>query len=353
MSGSVQAHAERRSARTLAPTIALAGIGAVLAVAAAVPAAATGSHQASSAHHAADRHSSRHHERRLLVRGLVAGHHGRTMTVFARTAQVGARTRHDERIRIVFARSAHGRTRIPTGDHLRLSATGIAHKHVFWVRHDHDEMVTTARATLFFGTVTAVDGHLLTVAENDRDDGDHHDGEDNDGHRHRHGDNDEVSPADHSPGGPGDGDHDGNDDGHRITIDDTSAAVTVDGMSGSITVGDSVAVLGEAANNTVVASTIYAFTTPPSFRRGKVQQVAGDNVTFRKDGDSTTVSLAGVPLALNGDVGATPNQLMTGDKLLLIGPLDADTGQVVPDVAFAFNHHDDHPCGDNDDGAMQ
>lgn len=345
MSGSVQGRARRRAARAVVPTLALAGIGAVVAVAAAVPATATGSHHAASAHRA----SERHHNKHLLVRGLVAGHHGHTVTVFARTAKVGARTKHNERVRVVFTRSAHGRTKIPTGDHLMLSATGTAHRRIFTVRHDRDEMVTPAKATLFFGKVEAVNANLLTVSEHDRDDGDHHDGDDNDG-RHHGGDNDRMSPADHSPGGPGDGDGHGDGDrrGHQITIDDTTAAITVDGHSGTIAVGDRVAVLGEATHDTIVASTIYAFTTAPSFMRGKVVQVDGNTVTFRNDGNTMMISLAGVPLALNGDVGATPGQLVAGDKLLLVGPLDAGTGQVVPEVAFAFNHHDDHPCGDND-----
>jgi hypothetical protein len=332
----------------------IAGVGAAVALAAAIPATASASHQASAAHHVSDKHreaekrhaNEKHHNRHLVVRGIVAGHHHRTVTVFAKTAKVGAKTRHNERIEVHFAHSAHGRTKIPTGDHFRILATGTASRHVFTVRHNQHETITPAPAALFFGTVKAVNANLLTVSENDRDDGDHHDGNDNDGEHHGNG-NDRVSPADHSPGGPGDNDNEG--PGHSITVDDTTATITVDGASGTIAVGDTVAVLGEASHDTVVASTIYAFTTAPSFMRGKVQQVNGDTVTIRDDGNTSTVSLTGVPLAINGDVGATPSQLVVGDKLLLVGPVDAGTGRVTPEVAFAFNHHDDHPCGDNDE----
>jgi hypothetical protein len=333
MPGSFGRRAKPSAPRAIMPSLAIAGIGAVVAVAAAIPATATASapHRAMSAHHATSMHRSKH----LVVKGLVAGHHGRTMTVFAKTAKVGAKTRHNERLKVIFARSAHGRSKIPTGDHIRLVASGIAHRHVFTIRHNHHEMVTPAPATLFFGTVGAVNANLLTVSENDRDNGDHHDGGDNDGR---------VSPADHGGGGD-----DGDGEGHQITIDDSTATITVDGQGGAVAVGDTVAVLGEATDSTVVASTIYAFTKAPSFIRGEVKAVSGDDVTLRDHGNTTTVSLTGVPLALNGDVGATPSQLVVGDKLLVIGPIDSGTGQITPEVAFAFNHHDDNPCGDNGD----
>jgi hypothetical protein len=41
---------------------------------------------------------------------------------------------------------------------------------------------------------------------------------------------------------------------------------------------------------------------------------------------------------------------MVGDKLILVGTVDTDTGVLTPELAFAFNHHDDNPCGDNDGG---
>jgi hypothetical protein len=344
MPGKYQSRATRSTRRALVPALGIAGVGAAVALAAAIPATAAGAHPAGAAHHAREKHHSRH----LLVKGLVVGHHHRSVTVFAKTARVGAKTRHNERVEVHFAHSAHGRTRIPIGDHVSILATGTASKHVFTIRHNRHETVTPSPATLFFGSVTAVNGTLLTVSENDRDDGDHHDGNDNDNDGEHHGgDNDRVSPADHSPGGPGDNDNEG--PGHTITVDDSAATITVDGASGTIAVGDTVAVLGEASHDTVVASTIYAFTTDPSFMRGKVQQVSGDTVTLRDDGNTFTVSLSGVPLAVNGDVGAAPSQLMVGDKLLLVGPLDSSTDQVTPEVAFGFNHHDDHPCGDNDE----
>lgn len=345
MHSSLGRRVEPSAPRAIMPSLAIAGIGAALAVAAAMPAAAIASapHHASSAHHV----SSTHHNQHLVVKGLVAGHHGRTLTVFAKTTKVGAKTKHNQRIKVTFARSAHGRTKIPTGDHLRLAATGTASKHHFTIRHNNDETVTPAPATLIFGTVAAVNANLLTISENDRDNGDQHDGGQQDG-AHHGGGGDDATPADHGPGG-GDGSGDGHGDGHghQITVDDTTAAITVDGAAGTIAVGDTVAVLGEATADTVVASTIYGFTTAPAFMRGEVNDVNGNIVTVRDNGDTSTVDLTGVPLALNGDVGSTPSQLVAGDELLVIGTLDSNTGQITPEVAFAFNQQDDHPCGDN------
>jgi hypothetical protein len=348
MPGTFGGRAEPSAPRALMPSLAIAGIGAALAVAAAMPAAAIASpaHRTMAAHHV---RSERQHNKHLVIRGLVAGHHGRTMTVFAKTTKVGTKTKHNERIKVTFARSAHGRTKIATGEHIRLVARGTESHHHFTIRHNDDETVTASPATLIFGTVNAVNANLLTISENDRDNGDRHDGGDNDGEHHGGGDN--ARPADHGPGGgDGDGDGDGDGHGHQVMVDDTTAAITVDGQAGTIAVGDTVAVLGEATDNTVVASTIYAFTAAPAFMRGEIRAISGDNVTLKDDGNSTMVSLTGVPLALNGDVGATTSQLVVGDKLLIVGTMDASTGQITPMLAFAFNHHDDNPCGDNDGG---
>jgi hypothetical protein len=341
MPSSFGRRAEPSAPRALVSSLAVAGIGAALAIAA-MPAAATAAPQhATSMRHA---HSAPH-SKHLIIKGLVASHHGRTLTVFAKTAKVGSKITHNERLKVTFAPSAHGRTKIATGDHIRLDAHGIASRHDVTIRHDDDETITPSPATLIFGTVNVVNANLLTISENDRDNGGHQDGGDHDGDGDGGGDdNARVSPADQGPGGGGSGDG----HGHQVMVDDTTSTITVDGAAGTIAVGDTVAVLGEATDNTVVASTIYAFTTAPAFIRGEVNAVSGDNVTLRDNGNTSTVSLTGVPLALNGDVGATTSQLVVGDKLLVIGTLDTSTGQITPEDAFAFNHHDDNPCGDND-----
>jgi len=61
------------------------------------------------------------------------------------------------------------------------------------------------------------------------------------------------------------------------------------------------------------------------------------------------VSLAGVPIFLNGDGNTTTGDLSVGDKLVMLGSFDA-SGNFTPAVAFAFNGDDDHPCGHNEPG---
>jgi hypothetical protein len=347
----------------LRPSLAAAGVGAAVALAAAIPGGAAAAPQrATATHHQA----SAHHMKHLSVNGLVAAHHGRHVTVFAKHASAGRSTRHNKRVTVRFARSTHARVKMPVGDRIRVSAIGRAHGNHFTVVRHNDEAVTAAPASLFFGTIDAINGNLLTVTEQNRDNGDHESGRD---HHHGHDDGDDndarTTAHDHGPGGDNSG------PGHRIVIDDSTASTTVDGSTDTpLAVGDTVAVLGESSNDTIVAAQIFGFTHAPAFLRGTVNAIDGNNVTVgddndRDDGsdravgddhghdgddDSVTVSLAGVPLVLNGDAGAAPSDLVVGDKLVLIGSIDTTTGDLMPELAFAFNHRDDNPCGHNDGG---
>jgi len=112
-------------------------------------------------------------------------------------------------------------------------------------------------------------------------------------------------------------------------------------------------------------TTIFGFSNAPDFIRGDVVSVSGTSVTLgsgddneqsdlqagddSEDGESNlTVDLADVPLALNGS-SATPADLTAGDKIILLGTTDPETGQFTPAVAFAFNSSDNNPVGDNND----
>jgi hypothetical protein len=341
--------------RATLPSLAIAGIGAALVVAAAAPAATGAARPAASPHH----HS--HHAKHVSVTGLVAHHAGRSVTVFAKTAKVGSRTMHNKRVHLTFARAVHHRTKMVVGDRIHVSAIGRAHgSHLTVMRHS-DETVTPAPASLFFGTVVAISGNQLTVAEHDRDNGDGEQGDD-----HGHGgdgsdDSQSAAPADRGPGGS-------SGSGHQITVDDTNATITVDGSTDTpLVVGDTVAILGEATEDTIVAADIFGFTTAPDFLRGDVTAIDGNVVTLgddqsgdSEDGDvaddhggdddqSVTVDLTNVPLALNGSLGSSPSDLTVGDKLVVLGSFDSTSGTFTPDAAFAFNGDDDQPCGDNGD----
>ncbi|HTW20036.1 MAG TPA: hypothetical protein VME70_07490 [Mycobacteriales bacterium] len=327
---------------TAIPTLGVAGFSLAIAIAGAVPAGAT----TAIPRHEASTHSAlgRHHGRKeLVVKGLVASHHGQKVTVFASSERLGTKTRHDKRIKLTFAHTSH--RRVHTGDHITLVARGTGGWHKFRVSHRDQETVSPAPAALLFGSITAINGTDLTVSVNDLDNGSHHRGW---GHGRGHGSQGEdATPAHHGPGGGeggGEGGHHGH-HGHQVTIDDSEAMILVDGTAGTLAVGDTVAVLGEVTNCTVVAADIFAFSSKPAFELGWVVSVNGENVKLNSRGRTTTVSLAEVPLAINGDLGADPSQLNRGDKLLIVGTVNPESGAIIPDVAFAFNHHDHHPCG--------
>jgi hypothetical protein len=340
------------------------GLGAIVAIAAAIPAAA-----AAASHHATDHHHASYHAKRVELHGLVTKHNGRHVSVFAKTAKAGARTTHNKSVAVTFARGVRHSSKLHVGDRIHISATAHVSGHRFMVTRRNDETVTPAPASLIFGTVDAVNGNLLVLSERNRDDGDH--GRGGDRHHGDPGDNDaRMAPADHSPGGPGDG---GN-SGHQVVIDDTNASITVDGSTDTaLAVGDTVAVLGEYVDNTVVAADVFGFTAAPTFVRGEITAIDNDTVTVGDDndgehgggGDDATpadhgrggdddqpisVSLTGVPLALNGDEGATTGDLTVGDKLILIGTGDATSADFIPELGFAFNSDDHNPCGHNGGG---
>jgi hypothetical protein len=354
---------EAMSAR-FRPSITALGIGAAVAVAAAIPAAG-----AAATHHAPTSRHTSEHARHVAVTGLIAAHHGRSLAIFAKKVTAGATTAHNKRVTVSFARDVHSDARHTVGNRIHLSAIGrMSGSHITVLRHN-DETVQSSPASLAFGVIDAINGNFLTVSMQNHDDGEHHSGRDqNDGD-----DNDNARPADHSPGGPGDG-GDNSGPGQSVTVDATNAVVSVDGSTGTLAVGDVVAILGEYNNGEVVAADIFGFTNAPDFVRGDITAINGNTVTVGDDNDghqgdgddsatparhggddgnddvSVTASLTNVPLALNGTLGATTNSLTVGDKLILIGSNDSATGVFTADIGFAFNSDDHNPCGHNDDG---
>lgn len=346
------------SARTAISSVAVAGVSAALALTAAVtPAAGTPTSQR---HTAAHQHVTAHHTRHahhIVVNGLTKSHHGRTITVFATTEKLGHKTRHNKKVTITFARGVRTHLdHVRHGNKIHLNARGVGDLHHFVVRHKESENTDSAPATLIFGTITEENGSMLLVSESNRDNGDDqrgddqgdHSGPDGDGMDHVHGDR----------GG----------DGHNVVVD-TSGAKTVelDGAEVAPAIGDEVAILGEVTDNTVLADAVYGFSNPQSFLRGQVTAINGTSVTLNGEddgeddgtddsdvsddgGNGVTVNLADAPLFVNGSTGSTLDQLTVGDKLLVIGDFSLTDNSFAPSLAFAFNGHDDHPCGDNDQG---
>lgn len=357
-------HQEEAMPAPFRPSIAAVGVGAAVALAAAVPmiGAAAATHRTPASHHRSER------AEHVAMRGLIAAHHGRNVAVFAKRVSVGATTAHNTRVTVTFARHVHTAAHHTVGNRIRLSAIGRMSGNRITVLRHNDEVVQPAPASLAFGVIDAINGNVLTLSMRNHDDGDHGSGRDQ-----RDGDDNDARPADHSPGGPGDGGNSG--PGHSVAVDTTNATITVDRSTGTaLAVGDTAAVLGEYDNGEIVAADVFGFTNAPDFIRGTVTAIDGDNVTVGDDdhhrghgggddhatpahhggGDdgndeTVTASLANVPLALNGSLGAKASDLTAGDKLILIGTNHAGSGGFTPEVGFAFNGDDHHPCGHNGD----
>lgn len=173
----------------------------------------------------------------------------------------------------------------------------------------------TEPAHVFLGTVTAVNANLVTVTK--------------------------AATASDDQGENSDG-------SNQFTVDVTNAAVTVDGAAGSLTVGQSVAVLGEGVHDLVLAAAVYAFTAVPTVLAGDVSAVNGTLVTIGDSGDGATVDLAGVPLSVNGNPDSTTAALGPDTNIVVLGSTDT-AGTLTPTLAFAFNSADRNPAGANPD----
>jgi hypothetical protein len=296
---------------------------------------------ASSAHH------QRQHSKHVTLKGLVVGHHGRTMTVFAKTATIGKRTRHNVLLHVTLAKRAHGRANVRTGNIVALKGTGRSNGHNVTIDKTSTETVTPAPATLFLGTVQSVNGTTMVVTESRRDNGDGHEGDGDS--KGGDGKATAASSAARSHDGGDDGDE-GDGDGHQLMVDISQATVTADGEPTTVQPGQFVAVLGEHSEDTVLAADVFVFSQSQDVVSGKVVKIDNGNVTLRRHGDETTVALGEgtdqVPLVINGNSNALVSQLTVGDKLVVLGSFDS-AGTFTPVMAFSFNENDDHPAGDN------
>jgi len=236
-------------------------------------------------------------KRNQLLTAKLAGKHGRAQGLPAHTS--------------VTAAAAGGMT---IGDSITLAgtSTGVGTGESFTATTAVEH---AAPAHVYLGTVLAVNGNILTVAK--------------------------AAEASDDPTENSDG-------SDSFTVDISSATVTLDGATGALAPGQSVAVLGEGDSDTVLASSVFAFSTAPTVLGGEVSTVTGTAVTLTSDDTSSTVDLAGVPLYFNGNPSATPGQLTTDAHLLILGSTDA-AGAFTPTLAFAFDNADTHPAGDNTD----
>lgn len=273
---------------------------------------------------------------RVLVRGVVLAHTATKVKVLVSAAAVGPLRFANQVLTIQVGqrgRSGAARTRRPTqfgpgladGYRINLGGRGTLRRSTISLRELSHEDHQAAAATAWFGSLTSVDAGANSAA---------------------------LLLSDETCGG------DSQEHGHSsstVTVDYSTAvrnnAITVDGQPGNLAAGQFVVVLGEASDLTVLAETVYAFTARPAAIRGEIRAIVGTSVSLGEDENATTIDLgsgpSATPLVLNGNGGATVDQLNRGDKILIIGSTDGSTFR--PALAIAFNEHDTGPVGDNED----
>jgi hypothetical protein len=264
-------------------------------------------------------HQSHHHSshlKRIAIDGIVTSVHHRHVTVFASSSQVGRRTAHNTTVHVVLGHHAQ-RSPLHPGYVLHVATAGRGSTTHLLIPTLHAADVAPAPASVIVGTVSDVVPGGVVVAQFSRDDGDHGDGRSS----------------------------------HKLSVDTGTAKVTVDGAyGGSLHRGDFVAILGEADGDNVLASRVYALSDVAETLRGSVVAVNDDKVAIRSYAGKTTVSLGSgdsqVPMFLNGALAST-SALGEGDRIVVLGIVTEEEDGFVPLIAFAFNGHDNGPCGEN------
>jgi hypothetical protein len=293
--------------------VALAGAGSLLLLAA-TPAGALAADHVAKPQHVKVVHFNAH--------GIVVSAAGSTAVVMARTVQVQHQgVQHNVSITVTLAPGALKHTtkghKAPTtaglivGDRVELTGTetGPSTAQVFTVTH---AVQHAQPAHVFLGKITAINGTMIKVWKG-------------------------AEPSD---------DPAENDNGlHVISVDVSNATVTVDGVAGTLAVGQTVAVLGEGDRDAVLAASVYAFTVAPTVVAGKISSVIGTKVTIGHEESAVTVDLAGTPLVINGNAAGALTSVAAGAKAVILGTTTA--GVFTPSLAFVFNKADLHPVGHN------
>lgn len=254
----------------------------------------------------------------FVADGLIVGSTNGSLRILASHLHVG-KANVANRVITVARASSKGRhqaaqTPPPVGYHVLVSGNAVTVNNTTTYAATGPENTQPRRAGVFLGTLTSLNGTLAQIN------------------------------AVHATDG-----HDDGQDTQVLSVDTSAATLTVDGTSGTLGVGQFLVVLGERSQDTVVAASVYAFSTAPSVVSGEITAVSGTSVTL--DGDTpTVVDLApggtAVPILLNGTSTVTPDALTTDMKILILG--QTSSGVFTPTQAFAFDGQDTGPCGHNE-----
>ena len=307
-------------------------VGAVAAAACAVALAAPGTAAAAGHHRSAARPFTAH--------GLVVSHTATSITMLATDVRSGRSAKHNTPVTVGLPsrRSKSGKVLARRLAHLapgdRISVAGRKQGDTFTAKNFVGH---AAPFHVYLGTVTGVDGTLVTVDK-------------------------ATAPSD-DQNEPENG---------SFTVDASAATVLVDGAAGSLAIGQSVAILGSSVKDVVYASSVFAYSVAPAVLTGEVAAVDGTVVTVSdeeqdgedgpdgtdtsdgegdgdgdqgsEDGDTppappagTTTDLAGAMLIVDGVSNSTPDAVTVGSRLMALGTDNGD-GTFTSTIVFAFTH---------------
>ncbi len=153
-----------------------------------------------------------------------------------------------------------------------------------------------------------------------------------------------VTPQTFVTGSEGEGEH------GTLTIDASQATVTIDGATAQLAdlvSGETVVVVGEKYDGSMMAATILAYSTTPSIAWGHLSSVNGSTLTVHNSSGPETVDASAAAIYLNGVVGATVGQLSQGSFVLALGT--AGSSPLAASVVLDFNRGDNSPTGQNED----
>ncbi len=272
----------------------------------------------------------RHAARPFSAHGLVVSHTSSSITMLATDVRSGRSARHNTPVtvslpsrrtksgKVLSRRLAH----MAAGD--RISVTGTKRGGTLTVKNF---VGRAAPFHVYLGTVTGINGTLVTVDKAN-------------------------APSD---------DQNESENG-SFTVDTTDATVLVDGATGSLAVGQTVALLGSSVKDVVYASSVFAYSAAPAVLTGEVSAVNGTVVTLSTDGTDgegegdqggdqggedggqppappagPTTDLAAATLIVDGVSNSTPDAVTVGSRLMALGTDNGD-GTFTSTIVFAFTH---------------
>jgi hypothetical protein len=282
-----------------------AGIGAGLLAGLLVLAGAPAAAMAAPLHHGAvaKHHPNRHGGHRFSLTGLVTAANGANLQVLVGHGQLAGRQLAKQSVPVVLGAHRGRRGAPAVGD--TINAQGTADPSTGQLDASNFE-VRQPRSGAIAGVIDAIDGTMISVNVT------------------------AVAGAAEAASSS------------EVLVDAAQAVVSMDGQPASVsqlTVGGTVAILGETDDQSAVATQVLAFSTAPSIDEGTVTQTNGSLIALSSENGDFTVDATSSQIILDGQAGGTVDQIASGDEVLAVGTAGSDP--LAASTIFAFSQGED------------